>query len=199
MAPKFTRNKEEKINEILDSVLILSRRKGANNFSINDIPEIADVSIGTVYRYFPRGKEDILRRILLRNIENIRKIHENVEVAETIEEYWRPIIGNMMEVSSEYDAISDVIVEAAPRDSEFYQELSNDLMDFYGSMANQLKKLPNIIEVPAKNLTLRIGLCFRLLKKILQAQQAVSIFENDDLEEYMMKIVKATLYQKLYP
>jgi AcrR family transcriptional regulator len=195
MAPKFTRNKEEKINEILDSVLILSRRKGANNFSINDIPEIADVSIGTVYRYFPRGKEDILRRILLRNIENIRKIHENVEVAETIEEYWRPIIGNMMEVSSEYDAISDVIVEAAPRDSEFYQELSNDLMDFYGSMANQLKKLPNIIEVPAKNLTLRIGLCFRLLKKILQAQQAVSIFENDDLEEYMMKIVKATLYQ----
>jgi len=196
MAPKFTRNKEEKINEILDSVLILTRRKGANNFSINDIPDIADVSIGTVYRYFPRGKEDILRHIILRNIENIRKIHENVDDAQTVEDYWRPIIRNMMEVSSEYDVISDVILEAAPRDSKFYQELSNDLIEFYGNMANQLRKLPNIIEVPFRNLTLRIGLCFRLLKKILQAQQAVYLFDNDELEEYMLKVVKATLYQK---
>jgi AcrR family transcriptional regulator len=195
MAPKFTRNKEKKINEILDSVLYLSRTKGANNFSINDIPEIADVSIGTIYRYFPRGKEDILRQILLRNIENIKKIHETDKIAETIEEYWEPIIRNMMEISSKYDAISDVIVEAAPRDSEFYNELSNDLMEFYGNIANHLKKLPNTIDVPNGILTLRIGLCFRLLKKILQAQQAVTLFEKDDLEEYMMKIVKATFYQ----
>jgi AcrR family transcriptional regulator len=195
MAPKFTRNKEKKINEILDSVLILSRTKGANNFSINDIPEIVDVSIGTVYRYFPRGKEDILRHILLRNIENIKKIHETDEAAETVEEYWRPIIRDMMEISSEYDAISDIIMEAAPRDSEFYNELTNDLMEFYGNMADQLKKLPDVIDVPIRNLTLRIGLCFRLLKKILQAQQVVSLFENDVLEEYMMKIVRATFYQ----
>jgi len=195
MAPKFTRNKEKKINEILDSVLILSRTKGANNFSINDIPEIADVSIGTVYRYFPRGKEDILRQILLRNIENIKKIHETDEAAETVEEYWTPIIRDMMEISSEYDAISDVIMEAAPRDSEFYNELTNDLMEFYSSMADKLKVLPDVLDVTTRNLTLRIGLCFRLLKKILQAQQAVSIFENDDLEEYMMKIIKATFYK----
>ena len=195
MTPKFTRNKEQKINEILDSVLILSRTKGANNFSINDIPEIADVSIGTVYRYFPRGKEDILRHILLRNIENIKKIHEADKASKTIEEYWRPVIRDMMEVSSEYDAISDIIMEAAPRDSEFYNELTKDLMDFYGNMADQVKKLPDVIDVPSRNLTLRIGLCFRLLKKILQAQQVVSIFEENDLEEYMMKIVKATFYQ----
>jgi AcrR family transcriptional regulator len=195
MAPKFTRNKEQKINEILDSVLILSRTKGANNFSINEIPEIADVSIGTVYRYFPRGKEDILRHILLRNIENIKKIHETDEAAETVEEYWRPIIRDMMEISSEYDAISDVIMEAAPRDSEFYNELTNDLMEFYGNMADQLKKLPDVIDVSIRNLTLRIGLCFRLLKKILQAQQLVSMFKEDDLEEYMMKIIKATFHK----
>jgi len=195
MAPKFTRNKEKKINEILDSVLILSRTKGANNFSINDIPEIADVSIGTVYRYFPRGKEDILRHILLRNIENIKKIHEADEAAENVEEYWRPIIRDMMKISSEYDAISDIIMEAAPRDSEFYNELTNDLMNFYGNMADQLKELPDVIDAPTRNLTLRIGLCFRLLKKTLQAQQAVSMFETDDLEDYMMKIVKATFYQ----
>jgi len=195
MAPKFTRNKEKKIDEILDAVLRLSRIKGANNFSINDIPEIANVSIGTVYRYFPRGKEDILRHILLRNIENIKKIHETDEIANSIEEYWEPIIRKMLEVSNEYDSISDVIIEAAPRDSEFFNELSSDLMGFYGNMAIQLKKYPNIIDVSVEKLTLRIGLCFRLLKKVMQAQQAVALFEKQDLEDYLMKIVKATFHQ----
>lgn len=195
MAPKFTRNKEKKIDEILDAVLQLSRTKGANNFSINDIPEIANVSIGTIYRYFPRGKGDILRHILLRNIENIKKIHETDEIANSIEEYWAPIIRKMLEVSNEYDAISDVIIEAAPRDSKFYNELASDLMSFYGNMAIQLKKYPNIIDVPVEKLTLRIGLCFRMLKKVIQAQQAVALFEKQDLEVYLMKIVKATFHE----
>jgi len=195
MAPKFTRNKEKKIDEILDAVLQLSKTKGANNFSINDIPEIANVSIGTIYRYFPRGKQDILRHILLRNIENIKKIHDADEIASSIEEYWAPIIRNMIEISHEYDSISDVIIEAAPRDSEFFNELSSDLMGFYGNMAIQLKKYPNIIDVPVEKLTLRIGLCFRLLKKVIQAQQAVALFEKQDLEDYLMKIVKATFHQ----
>ena len=195
MAPKFTRNKEKKIDEILDAVLQLSRTKGANNFSINDIPETANVSIGTIYRYFPRGKEDILRHILLRNIENIKKMHETDDIAESIEEYWEPIIRNLIEISSEYDAISDVIIETAPSNSEFYNELSRDLMGFYGHMAVQLKEYPNVIDIPVGNLTLRIGLCFRLLKKVIQAQKAVAIFEKQDLEDYLMKIVKATFYQ----
>ena len=195
MAPKFTRNKEKKIDEILDAVLQLSRTKGANNFSINDIPEIANVSIGTIYRYFPRGKQDILRHILLRNIENIKKINETDEIANSIEEYWAPIIRKMLEVSNEYDAISDVIIEAAPRDSKFYNELASDLMGFYGNMAIQLKKYPNLIDVPVEKLTLRIGLCFRLLKKVIQAQQAVALFEKQDLEVYLMKIVKATFHE----
>jgi AcrR family transcriptional regulator len=195
MVPKFTRNKEKKIDEILDAVLQLSRTKGANNFSINDIPEIANVSIGTIYRYFPRGKEDILRHILLRNIESIKKMHETDEITTSIEEYWEPIIRNMIEISSEYDAISDVIIETAPIDSEFYNELLRDLMGFYGNMAVQMKEYPNIIDIPVENLTLRIGLCFRLLKKVIQAQKAVALFEKQDLEDYLLKIVKATFYQ----
>jgi len=68
-------------------------------------------------------------------------------------------------------------------------------MGFYGNMAIQLKKYPNLIDVPVEKLTLRIGLCFRLLKKVIQAQQAVALFEKQDLEDYLMKIVKATFHQ----
>lgn len=192
MAPKFRRNKEHKINEILDATVKLSQERGPNNFSINDIPPVANVSIGTVYRYFPKGKEDILRRLLLRNIQRQKILVEKSEKARTLDGYWRPILRNMMDVSDEYDAISDTIIEAAPPDSEFYGELSADLMGYYGEMAEEISALPDATSLPVENLTFRVGLCFRLLKKVLQAQHMVHLFDEDSLEEFLMQIVRAT-------
>ena len=191
MAPKFRRNKEKKINEILDATVRLSQERGPNNFSINDIPQVANVSIGTVYRYFPKGKEDILRQ-LLRNIQRQREMIEKSEKAKNLDGYWRPIVRNMMDLSDKYDAVSDTIIEAAPPDSEFYRELSADLMDYYGEMAEEVSALPDAISLPVENLTLRVGLCFRLLKKVLQAQDMVHLFDESVLEEYLMEIVRAT-------
>ena len=192
MAPKFRRNKEKKINEILDATVRLSQERGPNNFSINDIPQVANVSIGTVYRYFPKGKEDILRQLLLRNIQRQREMIEKSEKAKNLDGYWRPIVRNMMDLSDKYDAVSDTIIEAAPPDSEFYRELSADLMDYYGEMAEEVSALPDAISLPVENLTLRVGLCFRLLKKVLQAQDMVHLFDESVLEEYLMEIVRAT-------
>ena len=192
MAPKFRRNKEQKINEILDATVRLSQERGPNNFSINDIPQVANVSIGTVYRYFPKGKEDILRQLLLRNIQRQKEMIEKNEKAKNLDEYWRPIVRNMMDVSDKYDAISDTIIEAAPPDSDFYRELSADLMGYYGEMAAEISALPDVISLPVENLTLRVGLCFRLLKKVLQAQDMVHLFDESVLEEYLMEIVRAT-------
>jgi AcrR family transcriptional regulator len=192
MVPKFRRNKEEKINEILDATVKLSQEKGPNNFSINDIPKVANISIGTVYRYFPRGKDDILRHIFLRNIKRQRDIIEKREKAQTLDEYWRPILQNMMDMSVKYDAISDMMIEAAPPDSEFYRELSTDLMDYYSKMAEEIFLLQDVIKLPAEKLTLRVGLCFRLVKKVLQAQEMVHLFDENKLEGYLRQIVKAT-------
>ena len=192
MAPKFRRNKAQKINEILDATIKLSQEKGPNNFSINDIPQVANVSIGTVYRYFPQGKEDILRQILLRNIERQQQMMKKSEKAHTLDEYWRPIIQNMRDISDKYDAISDVMIEAAPPDSRLYRELSEDLMDYYIKMGEEISELPDVISIPVEKISLRVGLCFRLIKKVIQAQDMVHLFDDGDLEDYLMKIVEAT-------
>jgi AcrR family transcriptional regulator len=192
MAPKFRRDKERKINEILDAVVKLTHEKGPNNFSINDIPEEAHVSIGTVYRYFPRGKEDILKQILLRNIERLKGTIETEKEATSLEAYWRPILHNMMEVGDKYSEVSDVMIEAAPPDSQFYNELSADLMGFYREIGAEISALPGVIDLPAEQLALRAGLCFNLMKKVLQAQDKVQLFDERNLEEYIMQIVKAS-------
>lgn len=192
MAPKFRRNKEKKINGILDAVVKLTHEKGPNNFSINDIPEEANVSIGTVYRYFPRGKEDILKQLLLRNIERLKEVMDTEKEATTLETYWRPILYNIMEVSDKYSEVSDMMIEAAPPDSEFYNEISSELMDFYREIAEEISVLPDAKDLPIEQLALRSGLCFKLIKKIIQAQDKAQIFDEKHLEEYIMQIVKAT-------
>jgi AcrR family transcriptional regulator len=191
MAPKFRRNKEKKINEILDTALKLTQEKGPNNFSVNDIPIIANVSIGTIYRYFPNGKEDILRHILLRNIDTVKQIIDAEHKTDSLEAYWMPIIRNMMELSNKYDAVSELMIESAPPDSQFYNDLSNDLMGLYLEMAENMKKFLQV-DVSVEILSLRIGLCFRLLKKVLQSQAKVQLFDEDKIEPYLMKIVQAT-------
>ncbi len=58
---KFIRNKEEKIEIIYETFLNLLKDKGYNNLSTNHIAEIAPISLGTIYRYFPEGKAAIIK------------------------------------------------------------------------------------------------------------------------------------------
>lgn len=40
--------------------MTLCRTKGYNNFHTNNIADLAEISVGTIYRYFKKGKPDIL-------------------------------------------------------------------------------------------------------------------------------------------
>ena len=57
---KFSRNKQAKIEKIYDAFFRLVSERGYGKTSTNHVAEEAGVSIGTVYRYFPDGKDDIL-------------------------------------------------------------------------------------------------------------------------------------------
>lgn len=58
----FRRNKTEKIRLIVEAYLDLLAERGYHQTTTNHVAEVAGVSIGTVYRYFPGGKEEILLR-----------------------------------------------------------------------------------------------------------------------------------------
>jgi AcrR family transcriptional regulator len=57
---KVTRNKEEKIQLIYKVFFDLVREHGYSNVSTNHVAAAANLSIGTIYRYFPRGKISII-------------------------------------------------------------------------------------------------------------------------------------------
>jgi len=59
---KFSRNKQEKINRIYDTFFNLILKRGYSKTSTNHIAKSANLSIGTIYKYFPKGKEDVIRK-----------------------------------------------------------------------------------------------------------------------------------------
>jgi Transcriptional regulator len=54
------RDKEAKISAVIDATRHLIETMGYDKVTIQDIAEVADVSVGTIYRYFPGGKFDII-------------------------------------------------------------------------------------------------------------------------------------------
>ncbi len=74
MAKKRIRDKEQKINKIFQSSVKLIEKKGYANVSTNHIAKDANIAIGTLYKYFPDGKPDILQSLFQKIIE--QKIEE---------------------------------------------------------------------------------------------------------------------------
>jgi AcrR family transcriptional regulator len=132
---KFSRDKESKIRAITKATIELVGEKGPN-FSVNEIPGKAGLSIGTVYRYFPRGKADILSEALRRNIReflaSIKKDALDIESANVISEY--------VELKRDYLPVSELLVEIASQNTELYEELSLIVLGFYRSFAQNIRK-----------------------------------------------------------
>lgn len=62
------REKEQRRNLILDSARKVLTEKGYNNASIADISKLAEISVGSIYRYF-KNKEEIFNAIHQNGIE----------------------------------------------------------------------------------------------------------------------------------
>ncbi|MFX0108907.1 MAG: TetR/AcrR family transcriptional regulator [Candidatus Hodarchaeota archaeon] len=60
-----TRNKQQKIARIKDAFRSLVENLGYLETTNKSIAQHAKVSVGLVYKYFPRGKVDILRQLIL--------------------------------------------------------------------------------------------------------------------------------------
>jgi len=68
---KFSRNKQEKIDLIYNTFFNLILKKGYHKTSTNHVAKSAKISIGTIYKYFPKGKEDIIRKYFEESMETM--------------------------------------------------------------------------------------------------------------------------------
>ena len=191
---KFSRDKESKIRAIINATIELINEKGPASFSVNEIPERAGLSIGTVYRYFPRGKDDIIAEILRKNIVGfIKLIEDSTKDATSIDEAWTKIIKAYMGLKREYLSIDAFLVEAAPRGSELFDELAPVVMDFYGALNRILSRFDSFGELTEEQIVIRLGLSFSMMRTVVRGQSVFPVFESDEeLLGYLLRVVQAT-------
>ena len=190
---KFSRDKESKIRAIIDSTVGLVNERGLAGFSVNEIPDRAGLSIGTVYRYFPRGKDDIVAEILRKNIAGfIELIEDSTADAASIEEAWARTIRAYIGLKREYLSFDAFLAEAAPQGSELFDELAPVVMDFYGALRRIFGRFDAFGELTEKQIMIRLGLSFSMMRTVVRGQSVFPVFESDEeLSGYLLRVVQA--------
>ena len=94
---KFIRNKQEKIDKIYDIFFDLVLKNGYDKTSTNNVSEASGLSIGTVYRYFPEGKKDIIRKYFEKSVETTMVIDDFKNLkTDDIPSAFRGFISNLL-------------------------------------------------------------------------------------------------------
>jgi len=109
------RRARQTVDAILDAVVRVLKREGVSAITTNRIAEIAGVSIGSVYQYFP-DKQAIFVALHQRHIDQIDRM-----VASKLVEHAASSLDDLMR------AMIDGMIDAHSADPELYQLLATEV------------------------------------------------------------------------
>lgn len=138
---------------VLDAVIRLLKRGGSAGITTNRIAEVAGVSIGSVYQYFP-DKRAIFAALHQRHIEQIDRLVQNklVEQARSsLENFVRAIIEAMVEAHATDPELYELLMAQVPHRADGTQEFAVRLHGAFrlaiSSRAKELKKRRDLDKV----------------------------------------------------
>lgn len=111
------RRSQQTVEAILDAVVRVLKREGNRAVTTNRIAEVAGVSIGSVYQYFP-DKQAIFMALHRRHIEQIDRMVEGTLIAHA-----ESPLGKLM------GAMIDGMLEAHSADLELFEMMATQVPD----------------------------------------------------------------------
>ena len=122
-------NDEVKIISIQDATRMLIGAKGYEKVTIQDIANSANVSVGQIYKYFPDGKFDILKKIGYQYTEELLMIKQPEKIDfNDFPGYMRTIIKNLQQFYKDNSPMVKAMMMEALVDGEIVTEAKK--MDF---------------------------------------------------------------------
>ncbi|MHA2386629.1 MAG: TetR/AcrR family transcriptional regulator [Candidatus Thorarchaeota archaeon] len=191
---KFTRDKDAKIEEIIETMIDIIRERGLHRASVRDIPGRADVSIGTVYRYFPKGKVDIFFEIMRRNMRRIT----DLDLPETLDytgflKVWSSIIEHAIEMRRSNLYVRELVSPQLSERQEAFQEITRIASKFYNDLAKKFKQVSQLKGCSESEIFRKIALLFHIHDRAINTHIKFPVFSNDrELNEYLLRLVEVT-------
>jgi AcrR family transcriptional regulator len=140
------RRARQTVEAVLDAVIRLLKRGGSEAITTNRIAEVAGVSIGSVYQYFP-DKRAIFTALHQRHVDQIDRMVQTklVEHAtSSIEELLRAMVEAMVEAHATDPELYELLMTEVPHRAdgtrEFAVRLHGAFLLAISSRAHELKK-----------------------------------------------------------
>ncbi|NHK31575.1 MAG: TetR/AcrR family transcriptional regulator [Asgard group archaeon] len=139
---KFKRDKEEKIDRIIRIFYDLTNERGYGNVTTDDVAKVAGVSIGTIYRYFPRGKPSIVKESFekiseqLVDLESFKNLTQN-NLSKKLEEFFSHHIASHRENIETHLAMDSAMLT----NPEMFKDYRNIIVDYFTKTVNELQKM----------------------------------------------------------
>lgn len=143
--PKQSRSRQT-VEALLGAVVRVLKREGSHAVTTNRIAEVAGVSIGSVYQYFP-DKRAIFVALHQRHIQEIDRLMESklVENAtQPLEQFVRAIIEGMVDAHTGDSELYEELYKQVPHQADGTQDFAVRLhRTFRLALASRAKELPS--------------------------------------------------------
>ncbi len=138
---KFTRNKQEKIDLIYDTFFKLILKQGYHKTSTNHVAKSAKISIGTIYKYFPRGKEDIIRKYFEDSMETFFDTHDLSQTHdENIRDFLNHFVLDLFKNHEENKGYNLAFRSTIQSDKMLHDTHKEKVSDFFKDYVQKLRK-----------------------------------------------------------
>jgi AcrR family transcriptional regulator len=140
------RRARQTVDAILEAVVKLLKRSGSRAITTNRIAEVAGVSIGSVYEYFP-DKRAIFAALHQRHVDEIDRMVQGKLVehaASSLEDFVRAMIEAMVEAHTGEPELYELLLTQVPHKADGTREFAVRLHGAFrlaiASRAHELKK-----------------------------------------------------------
>ena len=179
---KFTRNKQQKIDLIVNVAQDLIREKGYDKLSTNHIADKAKIGIGTIYRNFPNGKVDIMREMVIRDssiIVNLDLFNDRGESA--LPEAISKIVINFIDFHRQNKRFDLALERALQSDNEFLQEFIHHVDEVMAQITQIMKQRFPLNYLTENQLKKRLFLAYNVIESIIRRHLLLTpLFDTDE-------------------
>jgi AcrR family transcriptional regulator len=144
------RRARQTVEAVLDAVVRILKREGVGAITTNRIAEVAGVSIGSVYQYFP-DKRAIFVALHERHVQEIDRMVHTVLVehaASTLEEFVRAMIDGIVKAHEGDPELYELLMTAVPHRADGTRDFATRLHGAFrlaiASRMSEIKKGRNL-------------------------------------------------------
>ena len=121
--PKQQRSRQT-VDAVLEAVQLVAKRHGARAITTNRIAEVAGVSVGSLYQYFP-DKRAIFTALHDRHIEDVRQVIEQTAAdwaSAPLEDFTRELVQGLVDAHAQVADLHEIVSSAVPESASGFND-----------------------------------------------------------------------------